>query len=416
VIRRALLPTITGAAGTAVLLAAVVVGTGGWGAAHGSTAHLNVAAQPAVRTHLVDTWAASAADLGGPYTDKTVRDLVHTSIAGSDIRVRLSNAFGTVPVTFDSVYLGRQATGAALVAGSNREVTFGGSPSVTIPKGAEVLSDPVPIAVAAQSNLAVSVHVAGATGEVTGHPDAQQDNYYGDGDIAASGSAGSYTNTIGSWFFLDGLVVDAPTQTGTVLTLGDSITDGYQSTPDANHRWPDYLAARLLRLPGVAQAGVANEGISGNEVLADGAGVSAQARLDRDVLAQPGARTVVFLEGINDIGNGVATSAAQLIAADEQIIARAHADGLRILGGTLVPFAGAGYYSPQKETVREALNNWIRTSGAFDGVVDFDQALRDPANPITMLPKYDSGDHLHPNDAGYQAMADAVNLSVLLRP
>ena len=156
-----------------------------------------------------------------------------------------------------------------------------------------------------------------------------------------------------------------------------------------------------------------NEGISGNEITADGAGVSAQARLDRDVLAQPGARTVIFVEGINDIGNGVATSAAQLIAADEQIIARTRAEGLRILGGTLVPFGGAGYYSPQKETVRAALNAWIRTSGAFDGVVDFDAALRNPADPTTMLPAYDSGDHLHPNDAGYQAMANAVNLKLV---
>jgi lysophospholipase L1-like esterase len=371
-------------------------------------------AAPAAPSRLADTWAASAADLGGPYTDKTVRDIVHTSIAGSEVRVRLSNAFGTVPVTFDSVYLGKEAGGAALVAGSNREVTFGGSPSVTVPKGAEVLSDPVPVSVAAQTNEAVSLHVAGATGEVTGHPDAQQTNYYSDGDTAADPAATSYVYQISSWFFVDGLVVNTPSPAGEIVTLGDSITDGYQSTANANHRWPDYLAARLLREPLPRQAGVANEGISGNEILADGAGVSAQARLDRDVLSQPGAKTVVFLEGINDIGNGVATSAQQLIAADEQIIARAHADGVRIFGGTLVPFVGAGYSSPQKETIREALNAWIRTSGAFDGVVDFDKAIRDPSNPTVMLPAYDSGDHLHPDDAGYQAMANAVDLNALV--
>jgi lysophospholipase L1-like esterase len=363
-------------------------------------------------THQIDTWTTSADNLGGPYTDKTVRNLVHTTIAGSGVRVRLSNAFGTVPVTFDSVYLGRQSTGAALVAGSNRQVTFGGQASITVPKGAEVLSDPVPVTVAAAVTLAVSVHVAGDTGEVTGHSDAQQDNYYSDGNTASSEAATSYVYGIASWFWLDGVVVDAPTTTGTVVTLGDSITDGYQSTPDANHRWPDYLAARLVAGHG-PHLGVANEGISGNEILADGAGVSAQARLDRDVLSQPGATTVVLLEGINDIGNAVATSADQLIAADKQIIARAHAIGLRVLGGTLDPFQGAGYYSAQKETVREALNNWIRTGGAFDGVVDFDQAVRDPANPLAFLPAYDSGDHLHPNDAGYQAMANAVNLTAL---
>ena len=400
---RTLIPAIAATAAVAALL------TGAFAVTHDGTTTLTAAAP----TRTVQTWTASATDLGGPYTDKTVRNIVHTSIGGNDVRVRLSNAFGTVPVTFDSVFLGRQSSGAALSPGSNREVTFGGSASVTVPKGAEVLSDPVPVTVAAQTNLAVSVHVSGATGEVTGHPDAQQDNYYSDGNTAADPAATSYVYPIGSWFFVDSLLVDAPVRCGDVIALGDSITDGYRSTPDADHRWPDYLAARLLRLPAPFRTGVANEGISGNEITADGAGVSAQARLDRDVLAQPGARTVIFVEGINDIGNGVATSAAQLIAADEQIIARAHADGLRVLGGTLVPFAGAGYYSAQKETVREALNSWIRAGGAFDGVVDFDARLRDPANPTAMLPAYDSGDHLHPNDAGYRAMADAVDLDAV---
>ncbi|HJP73698.1 MAG TPA: SGNH/GDSL hydrolase family protein [Pseudonocardiaceae bacterium] len=380
--------------------------------------HHNGASQApaAASTRLAETWTAAATDLGGPYTDKTVRDIVHTSVGGSGLRVRLSNAFGTVPVTFDAVYVGRQSSGAALVPGSNREVTFGGTASVTIPKGAEVLSDPLPVSIPAQTNLAVSVHVAGATGEVTGHPDAQQDNYYANGDTAADESATSYMYSIGSWFFVDAVLVNSAARCGDVVALGDSITDGYQSTPDTNRRWPDYLAARLLRAPAPQQAAVANEGISGNEILADGAGVSAQARLDRDVLAQPGARTVIFVEGINDIGNGVATSAAQLIAADEQIIARAHADGLRILGGTVLPFAGAGYYSPQKDTVRQALNTWIRSSRAFDGVVDFDAQLRDPADPARLLPAYDSGDHLHPNDAGYAAMANTVNPNALACP
>ncbi|HEY8301476.1 MAG TPA: SGNH/GDSL hydrolase family protein [Jatrophihabitans sp.] len=365
----------------------------------------------APRSAQIDTWAASADDLGGPYVDKTVRDIVHTSVAGSAVRLRLSNAFGTRPVTFDSVWVGRQAAGAAVVAGSNHEATFGGSPSVTIPRGGEVLSDPVNLDVPAGVNLSVSTHVAGDTGEVTGHHLAQQDNYYADGNTADQASAGSYVYGIGSWFWLDAVVVDAAPRAGTVVTLGDSITDGYRSTPDANHRWPDYLARRLAARN--SPLSVANEGISGNEVTADGAGVSAEARFDRDVASQPGASTVIFVEGINDIGNGVVTSADQLIAADKQIIARAHASGLRILGGTLTPFQGAGYYSDQKEAIREAVNSWIRSSGAFDGVVDFDRAVRDRANPHAFLPAYDCGDHLHPDDAGYAAMADAVPLSAL---
>jgi lysophospholipase L1-like esterase len=394
---------VMGGALAAVLALGVLAAAPAWGATGAAGARQS--------GHQVDTWAASADNLGGPYTDKTVRDLVHTSVAGSGVRVRLSNAFGTVPVTFDAVYLGLQSSGATLVAGSNRQVTFGGLASVTVPKGAEVLSDPVSTTVAANVTLAVSVHVAGDTGEVTGHSLAQQDNYYSDGDTASAEAGTSYVYGSTSWFWVDSVVVDAPTATGTVATLGDSITDGYASTPDANRRWPDDLAARL-RTSG-PHLGVANEGISGNEVLADGAGVSAQARLDRDVLSQPGVTTVIFMEGINDIGNSVATSADQLIAADKQIIARAHAAGLRILGGTLTPFQGAGYYSDQKETIREALNNWIRTGGAFDGVVDFDKATRDPANPLAFLPADDSGDHLHPNDTGYQAMANAVNLGAL---
>lgn len=364
------------------------------------------------RTAQVDTWTASADDLGGPYTDKTVRDIVHTSIGGGSVRLRLSNAFGTQAVTFDSVWVGEQASGPAVVAGTNRQVSFGGSYSVTIPRGAEVVSDPVSMTIPADTNLAVSTHVAGGTGEVTGHHLAQQDNYYADGNTASQTSAASFVYGIASWFWLDGISVEAPQRAGTVVALGDSITDGYASTPDANHRWPDYLAQRLAAQGGTP-LGVANEGISGNEVTADGAGVSAQARLDRDVLSQPSARTVLFLEGINDIGNGVVTSADQLIAADEQIIARVHAAGLRIVGGTLTPFQGAGYYSDQKESIREEVNAWIRTSGAFDAVVDFDQAVRDPANPHAFLPKYDCGDHLHPDDAGYAAMAAAIPLNVL---
>lgn len=372
------------------------------------------------QTHEVDTWAASPADIGGVYSDTTVRNIVHTNIGGSGLRVRLSNAFGSKPATFDDVQVGRQSSGAATIPGSNRRVTFSGQTSVTIPKGAEALSDPLPGTVSPSANLAVSVHFTGFTGEATGHPDAQQDNYASPaGDVAGNDNPSAYfPNTYGTWYFVDGLVLDAPKQTGEVVALGDSITDGYKSTVNANRRWPDDLARRLLALPAPQQLSVANEGISANDVTADrcpGCGVSAESRLDRDVLSQPGVSTVIFLEGINDIGSGAVTSADQLIAADKQIIARTHARGLRILGGTLTPIKGAGF-TAQQQQIREAVNQWIRTSGAFDGVVDFDKATRDPADPQAYLPAYDSGDHLHPNDAGYQAMANAVDIAALRQP
>lgn len=360
----------------------------------------------------VDTWTASPTDMATPYTDKTVRDIVHTSIGGDEVQLRLSNAFGTVPVTFDSVWVGEQATGAGIADGTNRRARFGGSTSVTVPVGAEVLSDPVPMTAQAGENLSVSIHVAGDTGEVTGHWEAQQHGWYSDGDATADVSAARYTNQVEWWFWLDAVLVHPRTPATTIVALGDSITEGYASTTDANHRYPDYLAARLARS---GRFGVANAGIGGNEITANGtrSGVSVQSRLDRDALSQPNVSTVIYTEGINDIGNGVVTSADQLIQADKQLIARAHADGVRILGGTLVPFGGAGYSSAAKEVIRQSLNDWIRTSGAFDGVVDFDLALRDPAQPTHILPGYDSGDHLHPNDAGYAAMANAVPVEEL---
>jgi lysophospholipase L1-like esterase len=378
------------------------------------------AARPPAGGHDAGTWTAAPVYLGLPIGPRTVRDIVRTSIGGWDTRIRLSNEFGTAPVTFDDAEAGTQAAGAALVPGSNRPVTFGGARSVTIPPGAEVLSDPLPGYLPPRTNLAVSVHIARDAGLVTGHPQAQQLSFYSrPGDFAASASAAPFAFGTSSWYFLDGVEVDVPASAGTVIAFGDSITDGFRSATGADARWPDVLARRLLALPAGEQLGVANEGLSSNRVTVAGpgpfggsAGPSAQARFASDVLGQPGATAVILLEGINDIGDHVAT-AAQLIAADKQLIAQAHAAGLRILGGTLLPFQGAGYYSAAGERIREQVNAWIRTSGAFDGVLDFDKALRDPADPLRLLPAYDSGDHLHPSDAGYQAMADAIPLSLL---
>ncbi|HWG15165.1 MAG TPA: SGNH/GDSL hydrolase family protein [Streptosporangiaceae bacterium] len=383
----------------------------------------------------VSTWAASPMAATPPsltsssdfssagFSDQTIRNVVWTSAGGRSARIRLSNVFGTRPVSFGQVDIGVSAGGAAVASGTNRRVTFGGRGSVTIRPGAEVVSDPVPLSVPAETDLAVSLFTAAPTGPATYHSDAQQVNYVSAGDQAGSDSAAAFTTTSQSWYFLDDVDVQASPASGGVVAFGDSITDGYQSTVGANARWPNDLARRFLAA-GQNRA-VADEGISGNRVLNDSAcfGVNAQSRFFRDVAQRSGARDVIMLEGINDIGfsqdpdsgctaPNTDVSAAQIIAGYRHIIAAAHAAGLRIFGATLTPFQGSAYYSAAGEAKREAVNHWIRTSRVFDGVIDFDQAVRDPASPLQILPAYDSGDHLHPNDAGYQAMANAINLAM----
>jgi lysophospholipase L1-like esterase len=282
-----------------------------------------------------------------------------------------------------------------------------------MPPGADAYSDPVGLSVAAGQDLAVSLYTPSATGPATWHAMALTASYLAAGDHTADESATTFTATTGSWFFLTGVDVVSRDAGGTIVALGDSITDGAGSTFGANHRWPDFLAQRLNAAPPAGRKSIVNEGISGNEILKDraccGSQVSALARLDRDVLAQAGATDVILLEGINDIG-AESASADDVIAGMRQIIARVHARGLEIHGGTLTPIGGSFYDSPQHEAAREAVNQWIRTSGEFDGVIDFDRAIRDPSDPHRMLPADDSGDHLHPGDAGYRAMASAVPL------
>lgn len=388
--------------------------------------------------HWVSTWAASPMAATPPsltspddfssagFSDQTIRNVVWTSAGGHSARVRLSNVFGTRAVTFNQVDIGISASGAAVVPGTNRQVTFAGHRSVTIAPGREAVSDPVPEDVPAETDLAVSLFTAAPTGPATYHSDAQQVNYVsGPGDYAASDSASAFTTPSQHWYFVDDVDVQAgPAVKGTVVAFGNSITDGYQSTVNANARWPNDLARRFLASPKRSRA-VVDEGISGNRVLNDSVcfGVNAQARFFRDVAERSGARYVIMLEGINDIGfsqtpdsgctaPNTNVSAAQIIAGYRHIIAAAHAAGLRIFGGTLTPFQGAAYYSAAAEAKREAVNQWIRTSHGFDGVIDFDRAVRNSASPLQILPAYDSGDHLHPNDAGYQAMANAVNLAM----
>jgi lysophospholipase L1-like esterase len=306
-------------------------------------------------------------------------------------------------------------------------VSFGGSSSIEIPPGAQALSDPVTMRVPALTDLAVSVYLPGQTGAATIHSDAQQDNWVsGSGDHAGDAGAGAFTTDSQSWYYVSDVIVRSPGTAGTVVAFGDSITDGFQSTVNANARWPNDLARRLAARPGPALS-VADEGISGDRVLNDSlcCGVNAVARFERDALDQPGVRDVIVLIGINDFGfsalppnpiyNPVTdVSAAQVIAGYRQLIAQARARGLKVIGATLLPFKGAAYYTPAGEAKREAVNAWIRLRGAWDGVIDFDKVMRDPADPLALNPAYNSGDNLHPNDAGYQVMANAVSLGTLL--
>ncbi|WP_066943928.1 SGNH/GDSL hydrolase family protein [Streptomyces lushanensis] len=370
-------------------------------------------ARPAATTAVV-TWGASADRMDAAVPDRTHRIVVRTSAGGSGLRIRLSNAFGEQPVTFGRAYVGVRASGAAVAPGTNRALSFGGAASVTVPAGGSVYSDALAGTVAPQADLAVSVYVRNAAGTATGHRMGHQTSYFTPaGDHAAEESAAAYTQRTGFRFYLDAVVVDAPVGTGAVVALGDSITDGASSTADTNRRWPDFLAGRLRNDPGSTLKGVANEGISGNKVLSDGAGVSALKRLDRDVLSQRGLRTVILLEGVNDIKATPAPTAAQLIDGYRRIIDRSHAAGVCVAGATVLPYEGWFEWNAGGEAIRQEVNAFIRSSGAFDAVVDFDAALKDPAAPAKIRPAYDSGDHLHPNDAGMKAMADAIDLARL---
>lgn len=392
-----------------------------------TAAPADVLAQAAPAPHWVGTWGASPSDpLAGAmpataaYGNQTLREIAHLSIGGGTIRIRLSNALGTTALVVGGVHVARSAGNDAIVPRSDRPLTFSGQPSITIPVGAQAISDPVDLAVAAQSDLAVSIYLPQQTGPLTQHSLAVQTSYVAAGDETGSARLDSPA-TIQVRPLLSAVEVAGAAQAVAVVTFGDSITDGYHSTVDLDRRWPDDFSRRLQARYG-NRVGVVNEGISGNRVLNENAGPNAQERLDRDVLAQPGVKYVTLLEGINDIGfsqiagyAGQAVSADAIIAGYRQIIARVHDRGLRIYGGTLTPFVGAGYASPEGETKRQAVNAFIRDSGEFDAVLDFDKALRDPANPAMMLPAYDSGDHLHPNDAGYEVMAYSIDLS-LFRP
>jgi lysophospholipase L1-like esterase len=354
---------------------------------------------------------------GQGLTNQTVRNVAFLSAGGNLVRVRLSNAFGAAPLQVGHASVAVQAANSDAVPGTVRQLAFGGKPGVTIVAGADALSDPVPLTVAALQTLLVSVYLPGPTGPLTNHPFTAQGNFLASGDQALAQSGAAFADTP-CWMVADGVDVrGSGLVAGSVVALGDSITDTANTTGNANRRWPDDLARRLSAKRGPTLS-VVNAGLGGNRLLAprDGQpyyGIPALARLDRDVLTQTAVRDVILLEGVNDIG--FHATADEIIAAMQQIIVQTHARGLKILGGTITPFGGSFINAPDQIAARDAVNQWILTSHAFDGVIDFAKAVADPANPEQMLPTFDSGDHLHPNDAGCQAMANAVNLDALLR-
>jgi lysophospholipase L1-like esterase len=382
-----------------------------------------IATNPAAPASLawVGTWAAAQVAPGPAgvshigFRDQTVRDVVHISAGGSEVRIRISNVFGTRPLRIADVRVAvRQGNGALIMPGTSHRVTFGGKYQVTIPVGQREFSDPVRMGVGAGQNLAVSIFVKSATGPATWHPAAIASSYYstfGDYSAAAGTAAAAYRHRIGAWYFLDGVDVVNPAVNGAVVTFGASTSDGVGSTLNANERYPDDLARRLLGLPAGLRLSVLNAGVSGNQLLAGGstAGPSGLSRFYRDALAQTGVRVVIVWLGTNDIGDHPDMTAQQVIDGYLQLIAAAHARGVAVVGATLQPDQGANYYTSRGNRVREEVNRWISTSGAFDAVADFDAVLRDPFNPAELLPAYDSGDHLHPNDFGYQAIADSID-------
>ncbi|MFD7996072.1 SGNH/GDSL hydrolase family protein [Streptomyces mexicanus] len=370
----------------------------------------------------VSAWSPSMTTGGPSFSNQTIRMVVHSSVAGSGVRITLSNRYSPSPLDIDAVDVAVQASGGEAARGTTRNVAFGGSTQVTIPAGEEAVSDVIPISVSAGENLLVSLYVPGTTDTSTWHSDAFDTTYIASGNHTGDDGADAFGTTTTSWYYLAGMDVVSPNAKGTVVAFGDSITDGYHSSTGSYTRWPDFLGRRLEDEPGPQKLSVVDAGIGGNRVLTDvpnlWQGVSALKRFGHDALGQPGVKDVILFEGINDIGNNAGPDGAPLTAQDlidgyRTLIDEAHAAHVDVIGATLMPDEGNGYYTPDAEALRQDVNQWIRTSGAFDGVVDFDRTMRDPANPTALNPAYDSGDHIHPNDAGMKAMADAIDLRLL---
>jgi lysophospholipase L1-like esterase len=357
-------------------------------------------------------------------SDLTLRQIVHLSVGGKALRVHLSNRFGAAPLRFTDVHVARASSpqSSEIVAGSDTPLHFSGQPDVIVPAGADYVSDALPFAAVALSDLTITLHLETLPARQTGHPGSRATSYVATGNLVSAAQLPD-AKKVEHWYFVAAVDVEVP-RGDAVVTLGDSITDGHGATTNGNDRWPDVLARRLQASAATRDIAVLNQGIGGNRLLLDGLGPNALARVDHDVLAPAGVRYAIVLEGINDIGTLAREHdvpqeehdalVRRMIAAYEQIIYRAHARGIRVFGATLTPFVGSGYYHPSaaSEADRQAVNRWIREPGHFDAVIDFDQVTRDPEQPDRLLAKFDSGDHLHPSPAGYAAMGEAVQLSL----
>ncbi len=351
--------------------------------------------------------------------NNTLRQIVYATLSGSQIRVQVSNEFSSQPVTLNKVHVAVATTGNSIDTTTDRELTFSGQPNVTIPGNQAVYSDPLDFTLTALEKLAITIHFGSVPTDITGHPGSRTTSFIQSGDAVSSASLASPTTT-DHWYFITRLEVMAPATSAAVVVLGDSITDGRGSTTNGNDRWPDALARRLKANAATSEIAVLNLGIGGNTVLTGGLGPTATARFERDVLGQSGVRWIIVLEGVNDIGNATsqdsANVATDLIAAYQDFIDAAHERGLLIYGVPILPFGGSQYDSPEHETARGTVNDWIRAPGHFDAVIDLDAEVRDPGAPTRLLGSYDTGDNLHLNPAGYQKMADSVDLSLFAVP
>ncbi len=362
--------------------------------------------------------------------DATVRQIFHLSAGGAEVRVHLSNAFGTEALHFTSVHIARPVSSApvsstmgAIDPATDKALAFAGNADVTVSPGAEFVSDSIEFPVAALSDVAVTFHLDAAPARETGHPGSRATSYYVHGDFVSAANL-TEPKHVDHWYQVTGIDVLAAPGVGSVVALGDSITDGHGATTNGNDRWTDVLAARLQGSAATRGIGVSNQGIGGNHLLIDGLGPNALARFDRDILAPAGVRWLIVFEGVNDLGGLARTGEVpaaehaalvqRVLAAYQQIIVRAHAHGLKVIGATITPYTGSEFYhpGPLSEADRQAVNQWIRAAGHFDAVVDFDKVVGDPQHPDRLLPAYDCGDHLHPSPAGYRAMGEAVPLSL----
>jgi len=357
--------------------------------------------------------------------DATIRQIFHLSAGGTTFRVHVSNAFGIDSLHFTAVHIARPLNPAssAIDPATDQSLAFAGSPDVTVPPGAEFISDPIDYPIRPLSDLAVTFHLEAPPSQQTGHPGSRATSYYVHGNLVAAADLPGAKH-IDHWYQISAIDVLAGPKAASLVALGDSITDGHGATTNGNDRWTDVLATRLQGSPKTRDIGVSNQGIGGNHLLTDGLGPNALARFDRDVLAEAGVRWLIVFEGVNDLGGLArtgevpaadhATRVKKVLAAYEQIILRAHAHGIRAFGATITPYVGSDYYhpSPLSEADRQAVNQWIRAQGHFDAVLDFDAVVRDPAHPDRLLPAYDCGDHLHPSPAGYKAMGEAVALTL----